>query len=75
MARCSAWSVSFAAAGRVGEDWNWLYPLKAIVTFALVMIGWVFFRAADLPQSVQILPPDVSRRARTSTAWLIGTSN
>jgi len=39
----------------VREDWNWLYPLKAIATFALVMIGWVFFRAADLPQSLQIL--------------------
>jgi D-alanyl-lipoteichoic acid acyltransferase DltB (MBOAT superfamily) len=39
----------------VREDWNWLYPLKALVTFALVMIGWVFFRAADLPQSLQVL--------------------
>src|ERR1017187_848171 len=39
----------------VREDWNWLYLLKAIVTFALVMIGWVFFRAADLPQSLQVL--------------------
>ena len=39
----------------VREDWNWLYPLKAAVTFALVMIGWVFFRAADLPQSLQVL--------------------
>ena len=39
----------------IREDWNWLYPLKALVTFALVMIGWVFFRAADLPQSLQVL--------------------
>src|SRR6202050_1674331 len=39
----------------IREDWNWLYPLKAIATFALVMIGWVFFRAADLPRSLQIL--------------------
>lgn len=37
------------------EDWNWLYPFKAVLTFILVMIGWVFFRAADLPQSLQIL--------------------
>ncbi len=37
------------------EDWNWLYPFKAIVTFGLVMTGWVFFRAADLPQSLQVL--------------------
>jgi alginate O-acetyltransferase complex protein AlgI len=39
----------------VREDWNWLYPLKALVTFALVMISWVFFRAVDLPQSLQVL--------------------
>jgi D-alanyl-lipoteichoic acid acyltransferase DltB (MBOAT superfamily) len=45
----------FRGGRPVREDWNWLYPLKAIVTFALVMIGWVFFRAADLPQSLQIL--------------------
>ena len=47
----------------VRDDWNWLYPLKAIVTFSLVMIGWVFFRAADLTQSVQILH-EMSRGAR-----------
>jgi D-alanyl-lipoteichoic acid acyltransferase DltB (MBOAT superfamily) len=39
----------------VREDWDWLYPFKAIVTFGLVMTGWVFFRAADLPQSLQVL--------------------
>ena len=39
----------------VREDWSWLYPVKALVTFALVMISWVFFRAADLPQSLQVL--------------------
>ena len=37
------------------EEWDWLYPAKAILTFGLVLISWVFFRAADLPQSVQIL--------------------
>ena len=39
----------------VGGEWNWLYPPKAVLTFALVMISWVFFRAADLPQSLQVL--------------------
>jgi len=39
----------------VSDKWNWLYPLKALSTFALVQIGWVFFRAANLPQSLQIL--------------------
>ena len=38
-----------------GREWRWLYPVKAAITFGLVMIGWVFFRAADLPQSLHIL--------------------
>ena len=33
------------------DDWNWTYPIRALLTFALALIGWVFFRAADLPQS------------------------
>jgi len=40
---------------QIRKDWTWLYPLQAIVTFALVTIGWVFFRAADLPQSLAVL--------------------
>jgi len=40
---------------------SWLYPLKAILTFGLVLISWVFFRAADLPQSLQILGRMFSR--------------
>lgn len=39
----------------VSDQWDWLYPVKAITTFALVMISWVFFRARDLPQSLQII--------------------
>jgi Predicted membrane protein involved in D-alanine export len=39
----------------IREEWDWLYPVKAIATFGLVLISWVFFRAADLPQSMQIL--------------------
>jgi len=39
----------------VSERWDWLYPLRALLTVALVMIGWVFFRAADLHQSIQVL--------------------
>jgi D-alanyl-lipoteichoic acid acyltransferase DltB (MBOAT superfamily) len=37
------------------EKWTWMYPVKAAVTFCLVLIGWVFFRAADLPESLRIL--------------------
>jgi alginate O-acetyltransferase complex protein AlgI len=29
----------------------WLYPLRAAATFALVTVGWVFFRAARLEDS------------------------
>ncbi|MGA7238937.1 MAG: MBOAT family protein [Bryobacteraceae bacterium] len=35
--------------------WSPLDPLRAIVTFALVTIGWVFFRAADLHQSATVI--------------------
>ncbi|MGA2183630.1 MAG: MBOAT family O-acyltransferase [Bryobacteraceae bacterium] len=37
------------------EGWSWLYPLKWLLTLALVMVGWVFFRAADLHQSMAII--------------------
>jgi hypothetical protein len=45
----------FRGSKPIREPWDWLYPFKAALTFALVMIGWVFFRAADLPQSAQVL--------------------
>jgi hypothetical protein len=34
---------------------SFLYPLRAILTFILVMISWVFFRAADFHQSVLVI--------------------
>jgi len=37
------------------EGWSWLYPAKWLLTLALVMVGWVFFRAADLHQSLAII--------------------
>ena len=37
------------------DDWDWTYPFRATLTFVLALVGWVFFRAADLPQSVQVL--------------------
>jgi alginate O-acetyltransferase complex protein AlgI len=39
----------------VGDSWTALYPLKAMITFGLVMIGWVFFRAATLHDSLYVL--------------------
>jgi alginate O-acetyltransferase complex protein AlgI len=35
--------------------WTMLYPLQAIITFGLVMIGWVFFRAANFHDSLYVL--------------------
>ncbi len=34
---------------------TWLYPLQALATFALAMIGWVFFRAATFRESLYVL--------------------
>jgi alginate O-acetyltransferase complex protein AlgI len=39
----------------VTQDRSWRYPGKALATFALVLIGWVFFRAKDLPESLAVL--------------------
>jgi alginate O-acetyltransferase complex protein AlgI len=38
-----------------GGSWTALYPLKAVITFGLVMIGWVFFRAATFHDSLYVL--------------------
>ena len=35
--------------------WTVLYPLQAVITFGLVMIGWVFFRAATFHDSLYVL--------------------
>jgi D-alanyl-lipoteichoic acid acyltransferase DltB (MBOAT superfamily) len=35
--------------------WTLFYPLQAVTTFGLVMIGWVFFRAATFHDSLYVL--------------------
>jgi len=35
--------------------WTIWYPLQAVITFGLVMIGWVFFRAATFHDSLYVL--------------------
>jgi alginate O-acetyltransferase complex protein AlgI len=37
------------------KPWRALYPLRVAGTFALVTVGWVFFRAADLHDSVTVI--------------------
>src|ERR1700734_4165805 len=39
----------------VESRWTGLYPLQALITFALVMIGWVFFRATTFHDSLYVL--------------------
>jgi D-alanyl-lipoteichoic acid acyltransferase DltB (MBOAT superfamily) len=58
----------------IDDKWTWLYPLKAAVTFLLAMIGWVFFRAADLTQSRQVLAQMFSRANGRDllTPWHVG---
>jgi alginate O-acetyltransferase complex protein AlgI len=38
-----------------GNRWTVSYPLQAAVTLGLVMIGWVFFRAATFHDSLYVL--------------------
>jgi alginate O-acetyltransferase complex protein AlgI len=40
---------------RVSEQRSWAYPLQAALTFVLVMISWVFFRSANLTESVLVI--------------------
>ncbi len=37
------------------KQWSLLDPLRALLTFGLVTIGWVFFRAVDLHQSAAVI--------------------
>jgi alginate O-acetyltransferase complex protein AlgI len=38
-----------------GDRWTLFYPVQALITFALVMVGWVFFRAANFHDSIYVL--------------------
>jgi alginate O-acetyltransferase complex protein AlgI len=46
---------AFRGGGPPDEEWDWTYPMRAVLTFLLALVGWVFFRAADLRQSIQVL--------------------
>ena len=37
------------------QDTSWRFPFRALFTFVLVLIGWVFFRAKDLPESLHVI--------------------
>ncbi len=43
-------------AARTDKKWSpWIYPLQAAGTFVLVSIGWIFFRAATLSDSITVI--------------------
>jgi len=44
----------------------WLYPVRALLTFVLVCVGWVFFRAGTLGDSWFVLAQMFSGAARGS---------
>jgi D-alanyl-lipoteichoic acid acyltransferase DltB (MBOAT superfamily) len=56
------------------ERWSWLYPVQWLLTLTLVMVSWVFFRAADLHQSMAIIGQMFSApHGRTLlTKWQVG---
>ena len=48
----------FRARGKTTSEparWTVFYPLQALITFGLVMIGWVFFRATTFHDSLYVL--------------------
>ncbi len=51
------WHQLMTSGKRSAEPARWtaFYPLQALVTFGLVMIGWVFFRATSFHDSLYVL--------------------
>jgi D-alanyl-lipoteichoic acid acyltransferase DltB (MBOAT superfamily) len=59
------------------ERWSWLFPVKALATFALVSVGWVFFRAATLRDSLHVIGqmftgPRGAMLTKPWQLWLVG---
>ena len=46
---------AFRGDRKPAAEWSVFYPIQAVSTFVLVLIGWIFFRATDLHQSLYIL--------------------
>lgn len=58
-----AFERAFRSNGTELGFWSLLRPLRVLLTVALVTIGWVFFRASDLHQSVQVIGQMFSPKA------------
>jgi len=58
--------------GREGFYHNLPKPLRIAATFLIILLGWVFFRAADLPRAGAYLASMFGLRDAGSNASLIG---
>ncbi|HUW99583.1 MAG: MBOAT family protein [Phycisphaerae bacterium] len=47
-------------------------PLRVALTFLIILVGWVFFRSADLPSALEYLGALVGLGGRADGAGLIG---
>ena len=57
----------------------WIYPLRMLVTFVLVAVGWVFFRAEGVAEACYVIGQMFAHVAGETllpvwTFWLIGVS-
>ncbi len=57
--------------GREGFYHSWPRPLRIAVTFMIVLLGWVFFRAADLPRAIAYLGSMFGLHEAQPTAGLL----
>ncbi|MGZ5004177.1 MAG: MBOAT family O-acyltransferase, partial [Chthoniobacterales bacterium] len=57
--------------GREGFYHNLPKPLRIVITFAIVLLGWVFFRASDLPRAGAYLASMFGLHRATASASLL----
>ncbi|MGZ5001843.1 MAG: hypothetical protein ACXWBM_01485, partial [Chthoniobacterales bacterium] len=57
--------------GREGFYHNLPKPLRIVITFAIVLLGWVFFRASDLPRAGAYLASMFGLHHATASASLL----
>ncbi len=58
--------------GREGIYHNLPRPLRIVITFAIVLLGWVFFRASDLPRAFAYLGSMFGLHSALPSAALLG---
>jgi D-alanyl-lipoteichoic acid acyltransferase DltB (MBOAT superfamily) len=63
----------FGRDRETSRGFRWFYPIGMLVTFVLVCIGWIFFRAATFSDSMYVLGQFLSAHGgvRLIPGWLI----